>query len=97
MHCPGLILLAMCLTSAAAAVAANIEQERPPADALYKDPSAPIDDRVRDLVARMTIQEVSVPPLPGTHLSQILRCCAHSYPNLFLLLPSHPVPSLAHR
>lgn len=45
------------LLLAAAPVIFARPQGSPPDDALYKDPTAPIDDRVADLLGRMNLEE----------------------------------------
>lgn len=39
------------------AVGTSVAQTQQPADPIYRDPSAPIADRVRDLLSRMTVEE----------------------------------------
>ena len=42
---------------AAAGLSTGLYAQQPPATALYKNPKAPVADRVKDLVQRMTIEE----------------------------------------
>lgn len=39
---------------------------------LYKDPSAPVDDRVRDLIGRMTIEDKMAQLMQGPSMIQFL-------------------------
>jgi len=47
----------LCLLAAAALGCAAAAQKQIPADAPYKQAALPIEDRVRDLLARMSVQE----------------------------------------
>lgn len=52
MRLPGLILIVFGLSMSAFSMRANAQSSR-----IYKDPNAPLEQRVRDLVSRMTLQE----------------------------------------
>lgn len=51
--------------------------DAPPANALYKNTSAPVDVRVKDLLSRMTIEEVRASTTTSTHSLPFQRTNVH--------------------
>src|SRR5574344_1238337 len=54
---PVIALFALCITACSTSVSTADSRSEVPADALYKNASAPVEDRVTDLLSRMTLEE----------------------------------------